>query len=254
MQSYRFKGIKINVCNMKSAVEFALEALNKGKPEYICVTDVGNLINAHRNNPELKSAINNSLLSLPDGRPLSLFAGLKGIKNIDRVAGPEFMQEMFKQTSGNRFRHFFLGDTVDTLGEVVNKARSEYNIHVSGYYSPDFGNWSNEYNDEIIKKINDSGSDLIWVSLGGGRQEIWMKDNYVKLHKGIMTGVGAAFRFYTGKISRAPVFLQKSGLEWSYRLIQQPGKMFNRYLSTLPFFILYSFGEFFKKSKLNIPK
>ena len=252
MHSYRFKGIKINVCNMKSAVEFTLEKLNSGLPGYICVTDVGNIINAHRKNPELKSAINNSLLSLPDGRPLSLFAGLKGIKEIDRVAGPDFMQDMFNRTSGKSIRHFFLGDTEEVLKEVIRKARSEYDISISGFYSPSFDNWSDDYNEEIIKRLNDSGSDLIWIGLGGGRQEIWMKNNYVKLNKGIMTGVGAAFRFYTGKIKRAPAFLQKSGFEWSYRLLQQPGKMFNRYLSTLPYFMLYSFSEFFKKSKLNL--
>lgn len=237
---------------MKTAVEFTLNNLNSGQPGYICVTDVGNIITAHRKNPALKSAINNSLLSLPDGRPLSIFAALKGIKDIDRVAGPDFMQNMFMHTSGKSIRHFFLGDTEDILREVVRKARSEYDINISGYYSPRFEIWSDDYNEDIIKRLNESGSDLIWIGLGGGRQEIWMKNNYVKLNKGIMTGVGAAFRFYTGKIKRAPVFLQKSGLEWSYRLIQQPGKMFNRYLSTLPYFMLYSFGEFFKKSKLNI--
>ncbi|MBV6478485.1 MAG: UDP-N-acetyl-D-mannosaminuronic acid transferase [Ignavibacteria bacterium] len=233
---------------MKSAVEYTLDMLNKNNTGYICVTDVGNLVNAHRKNPELKNAINNSLLSLPDGKPLSAFAKLKGIKEIERVAGPDFMENVFKATSGKNLSHFFLGDTDETLTEVMKKAKSEYKINVSGFYSPQFGQWTEEYNEDIIKRLNDSRSDFIWVSFGGGKQEIWMKNNYVKLHKGIMSGVGAAFRFYTGEISRAPLFMQNSGLEWLYRLKQQPEKMFNRYLTTLPYFIFYSFGEFFKKS------
>ena len=200
-------------------------------------------MNAHRNSPLLKKAINDSFISLPDGRPISILARLKGIKDMERVAGPDFMTEIFRKTSGSDFKHFFLGDTGDILEKLLKKINKNYDLQIAGSYSPDFGVWNKEIDEEIIKRINDSEADFIWVALGGGKQEIWMNENYNKLNKGIMTGVGAGFRFFTGDIKRAPLLFQKMGFEWLFRLVQQPGKMFGRYLSTLPFFVIYSFEE-----------
>jgi len=200
-------------------------------------------VNAHRNSPLLKKAINDSFISLPDGRPISILARLKGIKDMERVAGPDFMTEIFRKTSGSDIKHFFLGDTGDILEKLLKKINKNYDLQIAGSYSPDFGVWNKEIDEEIIKRINDSGADFIWVALGGGKQEIWMNENYNKLNKGIMTGVGAGFRFFTGDIKRAPLLFQKMGFEWLFRLVQQPGKMFGRYLSTLPFFVIYSFEE-----------
>jgi len=200
-------------------------------------------VNAHRNSPLLKKAINDSFISLPDGRPISILARLKGIKDMERVAGPDFMTEIFRKTSGSDIKHFFLGDTGDILEKLLKKINKNYDLQIAGSYSPDFGVWNKEIDEEIIKRINDSGADFIWVALGGGKQEIWMNENYNKLNKGIMTGVGAGFRFFTGDIKRAPLLFQKIGFEWLFRLVQQPGKMFGRYLSTLPFFVIYSFEE-----------
>lgn len=200
-------------------------------------------MNAHRNSPLLKKAINDSFISLPDGRPISILARLKGIKDMERVAGPDFMTEIFRKTSGSDIKHFFLGDTGDILEKLLKKINKNYDLQIAGSYSPDFGVWNKEIDEEIIKRINDSEADFIWVALGGGKQEIWMNENYNKLNKGIMTGVGAGFRFFTGDIKRAPLLFQKMGFEWLFRLVQQPGKMFGRYLSTLPFFVIYSFEE-----------
>jgi len=240
MNNLYIKGIKVSCCTIDSSVTETISNIQSQKKNYICVTDAGNLVNAHRKSSVLKSAINNSLLSLPDGRPISLIAKLKGISDIDRVAGPDFMQAMFQKTSGTEIKHFFLGDTEGILKKLVEKVTKDFDLQIAGTFSPAFENWTQEKEEEIISKINSSGADVIWVALGGGKQEIWMMNNYAKLNKGIMIGVGAAFRFYLGDIKRAPVFFQKLGLEWMFRLVQQPGKMFKRYITTLPFFVLYS--------------
>lgn len=247
LNNFYFKDIKISCCDLDSSVKNSISQIKSGKPNYICVTDVGNLVNAHRKSSELKEAINQSFISLPDGRPISIFAKLKGIKNTDRVAGPDFMEEIFRQTTNTNLRHFFLGDTEETLEKLMRKLKSKYNLQIAGSCSPKFGKWNSKIDEDIIKKINESDADFVWVSLGGGRQEIWMKNNYTKLNKGLMTGVGAAFRFFTGDIKRAPFIFQRLGFEWLFRLIQQPGKMFKRYSNTLPFFMIYSIQEFFKK-------
>lgn len=247
LKNFYFKGIKVTCCNLDSAVRSTLAQINCGEPGYICVTDAGNIVNAVKRNSRLREAINNSLISLPDGRPISIFAGLKGIRDITRVAGPDFMEEIFSKSAQYGLKHFFLGDTDEIQNKLIKKVSSIYKIQIAGNYSPEFGNPDRESNSLIIKKINESGADIIWVSFGGGRQEVWMMDNYRELRKGVMVGVGAAFRFYTGKIKRAPKIFQQLGLEWFFRLVQQPEKMFKRYITTLPYFALYSFKEFFRK-------
>lgn len=246
MDNFFFKNVKVSCCNMDTAVTETISYLKFDKPNYICVTDVGNIINAFRKSPGLKNAINNSYISLPDGKPLSIFARIKGVKAIDRVAGPDFMEEIFKKTSNSEIKHFFIGDTNYIHNRLKQKVLENHNIKLAGFFDPGFNTWNNKTDDIIIDQINNAQADIIWVSLGGGKQEIWMEQNFRKLNKGIMIGVGAAFRFYTGEIKRAPVFFQKIGLEWFFRLIQQPGKMFKRYATTLPLFIFYSSQEILK--------
>jgi len=224
LQNFYFKNIKISCCDPESAVAKVIAYSKLNKPDYVCVTDVGNLVNAHRKSSILKEAINNSYLSLPDGRPISLFAKLKGITNIDRVAGPDFMEKVFEKTSDSNITHFFLGDTDEIHFRLREKLSKNYKLKIAGSYSPEFGNWSSQTNEKIIQMINIANPDFIWVSLGGGRQENWMRDHFIKLNKGIMVGVGAAFRFYLKEIKRAPYIFQRLGLEWLFRLIQQPGK------------------------------
>lgn len=245
MKSIYIKGVKVSICEMSSAVNETMFLLSSGSPSYICVTDAGNVVNAYRNSSELRKAINDSDLSLPDGRPISILAGMKGIEGIGRVAGPDFMQKIFEQTSGTKLSHFFLGDTNEILDKLMKELKTTYNIQIAGFYSPPFDKWSSATDDEVIKRLRIANADFIWVSLGGGKQEVWMMKNHKRLYKGVMIGVGAAFRFLTGDIKRAPLFMQKTGLEWLYRLIQQPGKMFGRYAGTLPYFAAYSIQELF---------
>ncbi len=245
MKSIFIKGVKVSVCNMTTAIVETLELIISGKPSYICVTDSGNIVNSYRRSEELKLAINNSDISLPDGRPISLLAEAKGVSGMGRVAGPDFMHAVFGETSGSSFTHFFLGDTEETLTKLIKEINSKYNLKIVGTFSPPFENWTDDTDNNIISILQDASADFVWVSLGGGKQEVWMMKNHAKLCKGVMIGVGAAFRFLTGDIQRAPLIMQKAGLEWLYRLIQQPGKMAGRYAGTLPYFALYSIQELF---------
>jgi exopolysaccharide biosynthesis WecB/TagA/CpsF family protein len=243
MKSIYIKGVRVNVCEIDSAINAALALAESSAPSYICVTDAGNIVNSYRHSEELREAINSSAISLPDGRPISILAKMKGIKGIERVAGPDFMQKMFEQTSGRNISHFFLGDTEEFLVKFIRSISEKYNIEIAGHFSPPFGKWTEQTDSLIAEKINESRADLIWVSLGGGKQEVWMMSNHKNLTKGVMIGVGAAFRFLSGDIKRAPILMQRAGLEWFYRLIQQPGKMGARYAGTLPYFALYSIQE-----------
>ncbi len=152
MENFYFKNIKVSCCDLENSVTETLDKVNSGKPDYICVTDAGNIVNAIRKSPELKEAINGSLLSLPDGRPISVFAKVKGIVNIDRVAGPDFMSEVFRRTSGTDIKHFFLGDTEEVHNLLMNKINEKYDLKIAGFYEPGFDKWNDETDNEIIEQ------------------------------------------------------------------------------------------------------
>ncbi len=247
--SFYIKGVKVSCCTLESSVNAVIERARSRQPAYVCVTDAGNIVNASRRSSQLKKAINNSLISLPDGRPISILANLKGIKEIERVAGPDFMEEMFRKTSGTDLKHFFLGDTDEVHQRLEEKISGNFKLNIAGFSSPEFGEWSAGVNENILRNINESGAAFIWVCLGGGRQEVWMAENFSGLKTGVMIGAGAALRFYTGDIKRAPKFFQSAGLEWMFRLAQQPGKMFTRYLKTLPLFAVYMFQQLLSSEK-----
>jgi N-acetylglucosaminyldiphosphoundecaprenol N-acetyl-beta-D-mannosaminyltransferase len=244
MSIFYFNGIKVTSCNIESAHKAIIDLAMSDSSSYVCVTESGNIVNAIRNNENLKNAINNSAISLPDGRPLSVLMKIKGDNNVDRVSGPDIMVELFKSTQNKNIKHYFLGDTEATLQRLVNKINIEYPLlKIVGAYSPPFCDLDNDINNYISNRINKANADIIWVGLGGGKQEVWMYDNYRKFNKGVMIGVGAAFRFYLGDIRRAPKIMQYLSLEWLFRLLQQPQKMFYRYLKTLPIFVVYFIKE-----------
>ncbi len=243
MKCIYIKGVKVNVCDLETASSEALRLSRLDSPSYICVTDAGNIVNAYRKSGELRIAINDSAISLPDGRPISMLANAKGITGMGRVAGPDFMENIFRLTAGSDSSHFFIGDTEHTLKRLSELANKKYNAKVAGYFSPPFDDVSGKNDEEIMSSVNSSGARFVWVGLGGGKQEVWMHRNVRHLDKGIMTGVGAAFRFMLGDIKRAPKAMQSAGLEWLFRLLQQPGKMGMRYASTLPLFAVYTIQE-----------
>ncbi|MCX6158487.1 MAG: WecB/TagA/CpsF family glycosyltransferase [Ignavibacteriae bacterium] len=237
IECFYFKSVKVSISNLSSAVDITLDYININNCLYICVTDVNNLVNSYRRFKKLKLSINNSLLSLPDGRPLSIFGRLLSFKEIDRVAGPDYFNNMLERSNTEKITHCFIGDTEETLNRLVKKIKAEYpNVTIKGIYSPPFRNWSIDDNNEIVSNINKFNADVIWISFGGGKQEIWMNENCNNINRGIMVGIGAGFKWYLGDIKRAPLILQKLSLEWCYRLYQDPIRIKN-YITSIPLFI-----------------
>lgn len=171
-------------------------------------------------------------MAIPDGGPLSTVGRWRGHKKMRRVTGPDFMREIFEMSAQRGYRHFFYGSTESTLCKLREKLMKNYpGICIAGMYSPPFVPLTYEENCIIEKTINESKPDFIWVGLGAPRQEVWMKEHQGRL-KGFMIGVGAGFDYHAGNISRAPEWMQRMNLEWLYRLIQEPGRLFKRYWHT----------------------
>ena len=150
------------------------------------------------------------------------------------------MEEVFKITVEKGYRHYFYGSTEETLEKLHRKLNHNYpGIQIVGMYSPPFRPLNEEEDKDIIKRINDTNPDFVWVGLGAPKQENWMYNHQGKVN-GFMVGVGAAFDYFAENIYRAPEWMQRSNLEWVYRLLQEPKRLFRRYWHSNIRFIWYA--------------
>ena len=156
---------------------------------------------------------------------------------MERTTGPDYLKEVLKISAEEGYRHFFYGSTEETLEKLQRTLEKDYpGVQVAGMYSPPFRVLSDEENQEIIQMINNADADFVWIGLGAPKQEKWMAAHKWKI-KGLMVGVGAAFDYLAGNIDRAPMWMQKANLEWLYRLLQEPKRLFKRYFYTNTKFI-----------------
>lgn len=231
METCNILGVNINVTNMKETVSYICSNLENLKGNYICISNVHTTVMAYEDE-KYKNIQNSAIMALPDGGPLSVVSRRRGFKDAERVTGPDLMGKIFDISEKKGYRHYFYGSTQETLDELKIKLDKKYpNINIVGMYSPPFRKLTNKEDKEIIDKINESKADFIWVGLGAPKQEIWMYNHNNKVN-GLMLGVGAGFDYHAEKLKRAPKFMQNINLEWLYRLMQEPRRLFKRYLIT----------------------
>lgn len=235
-------GVNINVTNMKETVYYIEENFKNLRGNYICVSNVHTTVMAYEDK-NYKNIQNSGARALPDGGPLSLVSRIRGFKEAERVTGPDLMDEIFKVSEYKEYTHYFYGSTQETLDELKVKLVEKYpKLKIVGMYSPPFRKLTEEEDREVINKINESKADFLWVGLGAPKQETWMYEHKNKVNS-LMLGVGAGFDYHADKIKRAPLWMQKSNLEWAYRLMQDPKRLLKRYLSYNTKFILYIIKE-----------
>lgn len=199
--------------------------------EYICVSNVHTTVTSYEN-AEYCKIQNSGLMAIPDGGPLSTIGRKRGHKKMARTTGPSLMGELFERSIKFGYRHYFYGSTEETLEKLHQMLKKEYpGIQIMGLYSPPFRLMTEKEDEAVIKTINDTNPDFIWVGLGAPKQEKWMAEHQGKV-SGLMVGVGAGFDYFAGNIDRAPKWMQKSNMEWFYRLIQDPRRLFRRYMKT----------------------
>lgn len=222
-------GTKILVTNMAETVDIIEKEIEELRGKYICVGNVHTTVMAH-DDAQYHNVQNSAAFVLPDGKPLSVYSRKHGFPEAERVTGPDLMLELFARENG--LTHYFYGSTPETLAMLEEKLRAQYpHLQIVGMVSPPFKKLSEEEDAEEIRKINESGADIIWVGLGAPKQENWMYEHMDKVG-GVMIGVGAGFDYHAGNIKRAPMWMQRMSLEWLYRLLQDPKRLFKRYLAT----------------------
>jgi N-acetylglucosaminyldiphosphoundecaprenol N-acetyl-beta-D-mannosaminyltransferase len=224
-------GVQIAATNMEEIIRFVCSNIEFLSGYYICISNVHTTVMSYNNEVFCRTQ-NDSVFSLPDGKPLSIVCKRRGYKKTGRVTGPDFMGKLFELSEENKFRHFFYGSKQETLEALESHLKTIYpHLNIVGMYSPPFKPLTEEENILMIEKINAAKPDFVWVGLGAPKQEIWMSNNKYRV-KGLMVGVGAGFDYYAGNIKRAPLWMQNMCIEWLYRLIQDPKRLWKRYMNT----------------------
>jgi len=219
--------------------------LNKEKG-FVCFANVHMTIEAE-NDPALRKDLENARLVLPDGKPVALACHWLYHKKQERVAGMDFMPALLSQVNRFQGKIFLYGSTQDVLDKLRNRIREEYpDAILAGMLSPSFGNIAGDELQSHIRQINDSGAQFVMVALGCPKQEKWMASNFQSINA-ILLGLGGAFPVMAGIMKRCPAWMSNAGLEWLYRLLQEPRRLLKRYLYTNARFIYLLTGELIRK-------
>lgn len=222
-------GVNIAAVNMEWLIDFTKRHIKNLAGNYICVSNVHTTVMSF-DNADYCAVQNGGILAIPDGGPLSCVGRKRGFSMMKRTTGPDYLMEILKISSQEGYRHYFYGSTDETLTKLKKHLEKNFpDVNVVGMYSPPFRKLSEEENAEIVRQINECHPDFVWVGLGAPKQELWMAEQKGKV-SGLMVGVGAAFDYMAGNILRAPRWMQESNLEWAYRLMQEPKRLFKRYL------------------------
>ncbi len=232
-ETCRVFGVDYTVSDVETAAFSILDLLEEHAlaGTYLCFSNVHTLMMAQKDAGYLK-ILNDSAFTFPDGNPIADYQLRHGHQKAERIAGPDFMDAVFRGTMDGRVSHYFYGSTQETIDKLRKGLEQQYpGIRIAGMVSPPFRKETPEEDEETIRRINESGADFVWIGLGAPKQERWMAEHAGKLD-GVMLGVGAGFDFYAGTIRRAPLWVQKIGLEWLYRLFQDPKRLANRYIVT----------------------
>jgi N-acetylglucosaminyldiphosphoundecaprenol N-acetyl-beta-D-mannosaminyltransferase len=212
-------------------------------PNYVCFRDVHGVMASQRN-PELQAAHENAGMVVPDGMPLVWLSRLAGFPGTGRVCGPDFMPALCRRSAMTGYRHFFYGGAPGVAERLAtNLHRQVPDLQLAGTYSPPFRPLTPAEDAEVVRMINEANADIVWVGLSTPKQEKWMMDHVGRVTAPVLLGVGAAFDFHAGTVRRAPAWMQQSGLEWLFRLLSQPRRLWRRYLVLAPAFLFLAAGQ-----------
>lgn len=239
MKKIIFFGTYISWICQKHQLKLVDKLIREKTSKYVTYSNVHVVVTCKKDK-RFRESINNAFIASPDGKPLKVVGRLKGAKCIEKCSGPDMMKQIIEMGLDKGYTHYFFGSTEDTLKKLNVKLKKLYpNIIIVGSYSPPFRQLTNKEDEQIVNKINRLSPDCIWVGLGAPKQELWMYNHRNVFKKGVMFGVGAAFDFHAGTLKRAPLWMQKSGLEWFYRLSKEPGRLWKRYFVTNTLFLWY---------------
>lgn len=204
---------------------------------HVVNTGMHGIMEAHRD-PEFKDILNAAALLAPDGILVVQIARLRGFPLQKKKTGPELMWEFSKTAGEKGYKYFILGDTEDTLRLLAAKLRQVFpGLVIAGVHSPPFRPLTPEEDDTVVRTINQSGADVLWVGLGMPKQERWIYEHRDRLRVPVAVGAGASFKFLIGTVRRAPSWVRNGGFEWLWRFSREPHRMWRRVFIDAPQFV-----------------
>jgi N-acetylglucosaminyldiphosphoundecaprenol N-acetyl-beta-D-mannosaminyltransferase len=229
-KSFKLLGVRVDAVQIMDVVaQMEGWIAERRGGHFIAVTGMHGVMEAQHDRA-LKYILNSADLVVPDGMPLVWVGRLRGFSLKRRVYGPELMLEFCRATTGKGYRHFFYGGAEDVARKLARSLENLFGINVCGRYSPPFRPLTFEEDREIIDLINGAAPDVLWIGLSTPKQERWMYHHREKLNIPVLVGAGAAFDLNTGRVKQAPRWMREHGLEWFWRLLMEPRRLWRRYL------------------------
>jgi N-acetylglucosaminyldiphosphoundecaprenol N-acetyl-beta-D-mannosaminyltransferase len=244
-------GVGVSAINMDDALEVIDEWITSGDRQYVCVTGVHGVMESQRDE-SLRQIHNDAGLVTPDGMPLVWISRWRGFRNTTRVYGPDLMLAVCQRSLATGYRHFFYGGQEGVPERLVRRLEKRFpGLVVAGTYSPPFRSMTADESEELVRRINDARPDIVWVGLSTPKQERWMAEYVSQLTAPVLIGVGAAFDFHAGLKRQAPRWMQRSGLEWLFRMATEPRRLGRRYLVNNPSFVWLMLLQAWRVSATN---
>jgi N-acetylglucosaminyldiphosphoundecaprenol N-acetyl-beta-D-mannosaminyltransferase len=240
-----FLGNKIDLINKSEVVKKINNWIKNEsqKPHWIVATGMHGIVEAEKHK-DFKYIISGADLFVPDGISLVWLGRLNGFNIKERTTGSDLMNEMLSVSEKNGYKHFFYGDTKEVLSGLNKRILKKFpKLKIAGSYSPPFRELTDKENEEVIERINSSGTDILWVGLGLPKQEKWIFKNKEKLKIPVVVGVGAAFKFLSGSTKKAPKIIGDLGFEWLWRFFTEPKRIWKRVFIDMPIFFWLVFIE-----------
>lgn len=230
-------GVAVDALNMSRALDRIAHHLDAREKGYICVAGVHGIMEAQRC-AELRAVYEHSLMTIPDGMPLVWVGHMQGHAAMERVTGPDLMLQIFAEPRFRNLTHFLYGGEPGVAEELrLRLLRRFPHACIAGTYTPPFRDLDIAEEAELFAMISALKPDVIWVGIGCPRQEIFMARYWERLRTRLIFGVGAAFDYHTGRIRDCAPWIKRAGLQWLHRLLQDPRRLWKRYLRNNPAFV-----------------
>ena len=243
-------GVNVSAIDMQECVDTIDGWIDSRSQHYVCITGVHGVIES-QSDASLRAIHNAAGLVTPDGMPLVWMARWLGHPRTRRVYGPDLMRTLSRLSPSRGYRHFYYGGgngVAERLKQALTQASP--GLNVVGTIEPPFRPLTPAEDTAVVDAINAARPDIVWVGLSTPKQERWMASHIGRLEAPVLIGVGAAFDFLAGEKKQAPGWMQRNGLEWLFRLVTEPRRLWRRYLSIVPKFIVLA-GAQLVRSRLR---
>jgi N-acetylglucosaminyldiphosphoundecaprenol N-acetyl-beta-D-mannosaminyltransferase len=229
-------GVGVSALNMEAALHQTESLLDRGGKGYVCVTGVHGIMEA-QTDEAFRDILNRSFLTTPDGMPTVWLGRIHGFKDMNRVYGPDYMANLCERSVAKGYRHFLYGGKEGVAEELRAELTRRFpGLQIVGTYTPPFRPLNSDEENDLRSQLEASQADVLWCGLSTPKQERFISSYCDRMPVKLMVGVGAAFDLLSGNLDEAPDWMKKSGLQWLYRLIKEPRRLWRRYLLNNPKF------------------